>query len=255
MMSADDDFEHFLAAADQPLSGWDFSWVTDTGRMESGVLPWSYASVVLPYLWRAQAMADLGTGGGEFLSFLSPLPPTTYATEGYPPNVAVARARLEPLGAQVFPIDESETLPFADATLDLIIDRHESYRPEEVFRALRPGGHFITQQVDGPGQRAVSEWLGEPFEVSWANWSLETAAQGLEAAGFTVLDRREATVPTRFFDIGALVYYLKAIPWQLPDFTVARFRDALLGLHTRIQTDGYLEYQSARFLLVARKPE
>ena len=255
MMPADAKFERFLAAADQPFSGWDFSWVTDTGRMSSGVLPWNYASVVLPYLWGAQAMADLGTGGDEFLSCLRPLPPQTFATEGYAPNVSVARARLEPLGVRVYEIDETDTLPFADTSLDLIINRHESYRPEEVFRALRPGGCFITQQVGGANEKQVSDWLGAPFEVGWADWSLDVAARGLDSAGFTILKRREAVAPTRFYDIGALVYYLKAIPWQIPDFSVARYHDALLRLHARIQADGYLESQSARFLLVAHRPE
>lgn len=254
-MTTSSDFERLLAAADEPFAGWDFSWLTRTERMASGPLPWSYASVVFPYLWRAEAMADLGTGGGEFLACLRPLPAQTFATEGYPPNVSVARQQLEPLGVQVFEMDESETLPFATDSLDLIIDRHESYRPEEVYRALRPGGHFITQQVDGPSQKAVSDWLGIPFDVGWANWSLDVAARGLESAGFTILMGREATAPTRFYDIGAVVYYLKAIPWQIPDFSVERYRDALLRLHERIQTDGYLETQSARFLLIARKPE
>ncbi|HEU0027312.1 MAG TPA: class I SAM-dependent methyltransferase [Ktedonobacterales bacterium] len=252
---ANDDFERYLAAADEPFAGWDFSWLTRTERMASEPLPWSYASEVLPYLWRARWMADLGTGGGEFLACLSPLPPTTYATEGYPPNVAVARARLEALGVQVYETDETEALPFADGALDLIIDRHESYRPEEVYRALRLGGHFITQQVGGANEKAINDWLGIPFDVPWATWSLETAAQGLESAGFAILTRREATAPTRFYDIGAVVYYLKAIPWQIPDFSVERYRDALLRLHERIQADGYLEMQSARFLIVARKPE
>ncbi len=255
MIRAHDDFERYLTAADEPFAGWDFSWLTRTERMASGPLPWSYASEVLPYLWQARSMADLGTGGGEFLACLRPLPAETVATEGYPPNVPIARQRLEPLGVQIYAIDESDTLPLASGSLDLIINRHESYRPEEVYRALRPGGHFITQQVDGPSQKAVSDWLGVPFDVGWANWSLEEAAHGLETSGFTILTRREATAPTRYYDIGALIYYLKAIPWQIPDFTIARYRDALLRLHERIQTDGYLETQSARFLLIARKPE
>lgn len=254
-MTPSSDFERLLAAADEPFAGWDFSWLTRTERMASAPLPWSYASVVLPYLWRAEAMADLGTGGGEFLACLRPLPPRAFATEGYPPNVPVARQRLEPFGVQVFETDESETLPFASDALDLIIDRHESYRPEEVYRALRPGGHFITQQVDGPSQKAVSDWLAVPFDVGWANWNLDVAARGLESAGFAILMRREATAPTRFYDIGAVIYYLKAIPWQIPDFSVGRYHDTLLRLHERIQTDGYLETQSARFLLIARKPE
>ncbi len=253
-MSSSDDFERLQAAADEPFAGWDFSWLTRTERMVSGPLPWSYASEVLHYLWRADTMADLGTGGGEFLASLRPLPAQTYATEGYAPNVPVARERLAPLGVQVFETDESETLPFASGALDLIIDRHESYRPDEVYRTLRPGGHFITQQVGGAHERAINDWLGVPFDVPWATWSLEEATRGLESAGFFILTRREATIPTRFYDIGALVYYLKAIPWQIPYFTVTRYRHALLRLHERIQTDGYLETQSTRFLLIARKP-
>lgn len=249
-----DDFERFLTTAEQPFAGWDFTYLERTGRMASGLLPWNYASEVLPYSWRARSMADLGTGGGEFLSCLRPLPEETYATEGYPPNVPIARQRLGPLGVRVFQTGEDEALPFASDALDLIIDRHESYRPDEVYRALRPGGRFITQQVDGPSQKAVSDWLGVPFDVGWANWNLETAARGLESASFTILTRREAAMPTRFYDIGGLVYYLKAIPWQIPDFTVKRYRDALLRLHARIQTEGYLEADSARFLLIARKP-
>lgn len=252
-MTPSEDFERYLAAADEPFVGWDFTWLTRTERMMSGPLPWSYASEVLPYLWQADTMADLGTGGGEFLACLRPLSPQTYATEGYAPNVPIARERLAPLGVQVFETDESETLPFDTDSLDLIIDRHESYRPEEIFRALRPGGHFITQQVGGANEKIINDWLGVPFDVPWATWSLDEAARGLEAASFMIIERREATLPTRFYDIGALVYYLKAIPWQIPDFSVARYRSALLRLHERIQTDGYLETQSARFLLIARK--
>lgn len=250
-----EDFERYLAAADAPFSGWDFSWLERSQRMSESPLPWSYASVIFPYLWRAEAMADLGTGGGEFLTCLSPLPPHTYATEGYAPNVAIARERLAPLGVEVFATDESEALPFASASLDLIIDRHESYCEDEVYRALKPGGHFITQQVGGQSGREFNDWLGAPFDVPFASWSLETAAQGLLNASFSILDRRKAVAPTRFYDIGALVYYLKAIPWQLPDFTIERYRPALLRLHERIQSDGYLEAQSDRFLIIARKPE
>ncbi len=70
-------------------------------------------------------MLDMGTGGGEFLSSLAPFPPYTCATEAYPPNVPIAKARLEPLGIEVFQISEDNFLPIPDNTLDLVINRHE----------------------------------------------------------------------------------------------------------------------------------
>jgi hypothetical protein len=33
-----------------------------------------------------------------------------------------------------------------------------------------------------------------------------------------VLEQKEEFPVSRFFDIGAIVYYLMAIPWQIPDF-------------------------------------
>lgn len=72
-------------------------------------------------------MIDLGTGGGELLSHLAPLPPVTCATEGYVPNVPVAAKRLSALGVEVIQTycDDNDTvpqrgsLPFRDSSIDL----------------------------------------------------------------------------------------------------------------------------------------
>lgn len=53
-----DDFERYLMTADAPFSGWDFSWLERTQRMGDSPLPWSYASVVFPYLWRAGLLSQ-----------------------------------------------------------------------------------------------------------------------------------------------------------------------------------------------------
>ena len=89
-----------------------------------------------------ESLLDMGTGGGEFLSLLQPLPPNTYATEGYAPNVPIAKERLESLGVKVYAIiddDENANLPFEDNQFDLIINKHESYTPNEIFRILKGG--------------------------------------------------------------------------------------------------------------------
>jgi hypothetical protein len=92
------------------LQGWDFTLLQ--GRVTEDPLPWSYGRLLLARLPDTASLLDLGTGGGEFLSNLAPLPPRTAATEGYPPNLPLARHRLEPLGVEVKPIGEDNLLPF-----------------------------------------------------------------------------------------------------------------------------------------------
>jgi len=88
----------------QNLVGWDFAWLD--ARTVSETLPWDYRALALERLRptdhpHPQAVLDMETGGGELLSSLGPFPPVAWATEGYPPNVPLARARLQPLGIQV----------------------------------------------------------------------------------------------------------------------------------------------------------
>lgn len=246
-------FDRLVADAEQPFSGWDFGYISKTDRLVEAPLAWSYASWLLPYLRRAGSLLDMGTGGGEFLARLQPFPEYTAATEGYPPNVPIARERLEPLGVDVHEVLEDLRLPFPDATFDLVINRHESYSPDEVLRVLKSGGRFITQQVGSQNDVELNRLLGAPPEDEYAHWNLDFAARELEVAGFQLTEQQEDFPPARFFDIGAVVYYLKAVPWQIPGFSVERYRDALLTLHSTIERDGYVDVSTHRFLIVARK--
>ena len=94
--------DQFIREAEQAsFSGWDFSCLR--GRWQEDEPSWDYAGLVQQSLSHVTALLDLGTGGGEFLAGLAPLPALTCATEGYPPNLPLARRRLEPLGVQVYP--------------------------------------------------------------------------------------------------------------------------------------------------------
>lgn len=245
-------FNQFLNAADRQFSGWDFSYISRTKREVESQLPWSYTSLLLPYLWQAESMLDMGTGGGEYLSRLQPLPARTAATEGYEPNIPVARGLLEPLGVKVHQVVEDEELPFADNEFDLIINRHESYSPSEVMRILKPDGCFITQQVGGDNDNDLNRLLGAPPMTEYDHWNLAYAVDELEAAGFEIVHQAESGMATRFYDIGAVVYYLNAVPWQIEGFTVDRYRGKLLDLHNHIQSRGYIDVAGSRFVVVAR---
>ncbi|MFW9834968.1 MAG: methyltransferase domain-containing protein [Candidatus Thorarchaeota archaeon] len=245
-------FDLFIGEASQPFTGWDFSYVSRTGRMQSEPLPWSYASIVIPYVRRACSLLDMGTGGGEFLSRLKPFPKHSCATEGFEPNYPVAKNRLEPLGVHVFQFNEDTDLPFKENEFELIINRHESYAPGEVRRILEPEGYFITQQVGEQNDIDINNLLANEPVVEEMEWNATSVAKELQDAGLKVLQTMEAFPVTRFYDIGALVFYLKAIPWVVKDFTVDKYANALLQIHEEILAKGFIDVHEHRFLLITQ---
>ena len=169
---------------------------------------------------------------------LQPFPSTIYATEGYAPNVPIARKKLEPLGVTVVEVNDDTALPFQDAQFNLILNQHESYAASEVKRILSQNGIFLTQQVGGLDCVELNEQFNAPLNNEFASWSLEAACSELEETGFTILEAKEEFPFQRFYDIGAIVYYLKAIPWQIPDFTIERYYEELYRIHEIILQKG-----------------
>jgi hypothetical protein len=169
------------------------------------------------------------------------------------PNVPIARRRLAPLGVRVFDTTESgdEPLPFTDGTFDLVVSRHESYAPSEVRRVLVSGGTFVTQQVGGRDLEELNHALGAPPHT-YRQWNLAAATDELERAGFEVLEWREELLPGTFYDIGAVVLYLRIIPWQIPGFDLADYDQTLRSLHAMMESGTPLKVNGHRFLVIAR---
>jgi ubiquinone/menaquinone biosynthesis C-methylase UbiE len=245
-------YDSLINEVNEKFEGWDFIYLESTKRMQEFPLSWNYRNKVKTRMFGTSSLLDMGTGGGEFLSSLSPLPEYTCATEGYEPNIVIARKRLEPLGVKVYKVDDDESLPFSAETFDLIINRHESYFAREVERILKKQGTFITQQVGGLNDKEINELLGAP-KSQYYNWDLETAVRELSEAGLKVTEQKEDIVKTRFYDIGAIVFYLKAIPWQVPDFTVEKYFERLKEINNLIQKEGYIDFTCHRFFIIANK--
>lgn len=200
----------------------------------------------------ARRVLDVDTGGGEVFSSLHP-PRGSVAVEPYHPNVALAVRRLKPLGVRV--VERStETLPVDDAAFDLLLNRHGYLNAAEAYRVLVPGGRLLTQQVGARNDVELNEALGIP---AVADPTVPSSVEGLRdelmRAGFATCDVREAVIATRFFDIGAVVFQLRAVPWQAPGFDVARHRDQLRRIHDQIARTGGFEVCSQRFLIQAEK--
>ena len=246
------DFEELVADAWQaPFSGWDFSWLKD--REQSDPPGWDYRALAMARMGAVQSVLDMDTGGGEVFSNMGPFPAQTFASEGYAPNAAIAQTRLEPLGIRLMQVERNDQLPFSDEQLELVLNRHGSYSPGELWRVLKPGGRLLTQQVGGTNQMRLNQLLQEKPVHPYGYWTLDYARQQLETAGFQILDAREEFPETRFFDIGAVVYYLKAIPWQIEGFEPAQYLPRLAQIDEMIRRDGKLVTQQHRFLIEARK--
>lgn len=248
--------ELVVEAESASFAGWDFSWLK--GRYSVAAPPWNYGEKVMAEMKGVKTMLDIGTGGGEVLSSLQPLPSSTYATESWLPNIEVARRLLEPIGAIVVEVESENHLPFDDSFFDLVINRHEEFSAEEVHRVVRPGGVFITQQVGGLNTDELNQLLQKRIQgtVSHPNpsWSLSRATAELRNAGFTIAEELEATYPSFFYDVGAVVYFLKHAPWEIPDFDTRTYREPLRELHQKITQEGQLQVTTSRFYVKATKP-
>ncbi|GAB2969436.1 class I SAM-dependent methyltransferase [Saccharothrix stipae] len=245
-------FDELVAeGASVPVEGWDFSWFE--GRATEGRPSWGYSKLLADRMSRAEAALDVQTGGGEVLASIPQAPPVLAATESWPPNLEVARRNLAALGASVVQAEDDGPLPFPDASFDLMVSRHPVVtRWDEVGRVLRPGGTYLSQQVGMGTLRELTDFMMGPQPVSDGR-STERAVAGLEAAGLTVVDLRSESLWVEFFDVGAVVHFLRKVLWTVPDFTVEAYRDRLVAMHEHIGQEGSFRTSSERFLVEARK--
>ncbi len=236
-----------------PFAGWDFSHLD--GRWETEPLPWDYAEIVRGFLKPEHELLDMETGGGEYLLSLRHPYDKTAVTEAYAPNLALCQNELAPLGVAVAPCDPAcEPLPFADARFDLVLNRHGAYCAKEVYRVLKPGGVFITQQVGGRNNMLLATRLLPDHTPPCPEHDLARERVKFERAGFKLLEERESFPKLRFFDIGALVYFARVIAWEFPGFSVDACEEELLALQREIEECGKVASLGHRFLIVAKKP-
>jgi uncharacterized protein YbaR (Trm112 family) len=269
----DPSFENLLAEANAaPFSGWDLSWLAErcTTKTDDGPpLTECYDGRARELLRGAGSVLDLGTGGGEHLARLGPLPLLTVATEAYAPNVSVAEDRLAPFGVRVIQADPNthrgdgpqpgnrwpeRRLPLADKNFDVVLASRSAFSPVEVAHVLRPGGRLLTIQngVEWRGETLAEALAGTPPEwtIPGRGWNV---GETLRESGLRILTWREQATSTTYHDIGAVIYMLLHVPWLVVDFDVSRFRDRLFGLHQRIQHEGTFTTRGYVYLIEAEK--
>jgi hypothetical protein len=247
-------FEDLVEEADSvSVDGWDFSWLD--GRATEERPSWGYQRLLRGRLATVLAALDIHTGGGEVLSGAGPFPPAMVAIETWPPNAALATERLHPLGVVVVATRDEPPLPFADEAFDLVTTRHPvSVWWTEILRVLRGGGSYFAQHIGPATMGELVEYFIGPQPEKWAEFHPDTVSAQARAAGLQIADLRMERLRAEFFDIGAVIYFLRKVVWTVPDFTVQRYRERLRELHERIEADGPFVAHATRVLVDARKP-
>lgn len=101
----------------------------------------------------------------------------------------------------------------------------------------------------------VEHFLGPLPDEQSANRLPERERVGAEAAGLEIVDLRSERLRMEFYDIAAVVHFLRKVVWMVPDFTVEKYEPQLRSLHKRIESDGPFVAHSSRHLFEARKPQ
>lgn len=254
-MNGVQNFDELVAEAERaPVGTWDFNWLA--GRATEERPSWRYFDRVVERTIGISTLLELQAGMGAMIGNLPSMPAFSVATEGFPPSVVVAAPRLRSRGVHLVVTSQTyPALPFADESFELVICRH----PVEVWwaeiaRVLQPGGAYLAQHVGPHSLRSLSEFLMGPLPASSGRDPLQEKRDA-EQAGLEVLRMDGERPAAVFYDVGAVVYFLRLVPWIVPDFSVTKYREALFALHHVIEGEGAFETAASRTLIEATKPQ
>jgi SAM-dependent methyltransferase len=247
-------FEELVAEASSvSVDGWDFSWLDGRATEERPV--WGYSKLMSAKMQMASCALDIQTGGGEVLAGISKAPPTLVATESWAPNIAIARRNLSRLGATVVEVADDVGLPFDDDTFDLVVSRHPTVvQWDEISRVLKPGGTYFSQQIGAGSNRELTDFMMGAQPVHEAR-AAKRAVTNAQLAGLMVTDLREQALEVVFYDVGAVIYFLRKVIWTVPGFTVESYNQRLRDLHVRTEQNGPFVSHAHRFLIEATLPD
>ena len=164
--------------------------------------PWEYKShfyqAVSGLGGRKKSLLDLGTGTGKVIF-------ETRAYESYegvfgidiePGMIDLARKRARQIGVQVsFIQGDNLDLPFPKESFQIVTSMFSPYTPEEAFRVLAPGGHFILlwglygdhRELTSLFPEIFSLWKGRLYFETFAEREERLEKAGLHLLGHTTL--------------------------------------------------------------------
>lgn len=225
-------------------------------RIKRDHVLWEYEDIVRQYLKPTDLVLDIGTGGGEIFSSLSPYFGKGIGIDHNPRMIEVAQRNIAALQIDNISVTrmEGNDLQFNAETFDVVLLRHLRIYASEIVRVLRPGGYFASQIV---GKRSSLNLLGAfgwtpaSFGTDW--WqSVAELAEQFRLHDCHIVAQAEYDVPFWFYDLESFMFWFMSVPWPEP-IEIKRHWQNINQILETYQTDQGIKTNEHRGLLIVQK--
>lgn len=233
------------------LKGWDFSQVRvveEDSRID-------YSKVVGSRLEKTKILLDMGTGGGKKLLVFASKVKEAIATDIDQRMIKTAAENLDKtnLNNVHLVVCDSENLPIAGVSIDVVINRHSPFNAEEVSRILKPGGAFVTQQVSEGDKSNFKAVFGRRQSFGVKSGTLKKRyLKALRQAGIQVIEEKTVNTIEYYQSMDDVIFLLANTP-IIPNFDFEKEQSKLEDIEQRFRTERGIRTNSERFLIVGIK--
>ena len=135
-MSHESEFNYF-----EKMAHWSFD---EFGIHSESLTDWHLYALLESFATPDSRILDLGTGGGEKVLSFFPDCAEILGTDYSPQMVETARRSLAKSGRKniSFRVMDNLNMDVPDEHFDIVVARHTITDAGQVFRSLKPGGHF-----------------------------------------------------------------------------------------------------------------
>ena len=234
------------------MIGWDFSQVQC--KTEGVIL--DFHEEILRRSKSTDVLLDIGTGGGESLLELASHVHLLIGIDLSKEMIAKAKESLratEANNVKFFQMD-SESLQFPSGFFDMITSRQAPFSAEQVFRTLKKGGMFLSQQVGEADKLNIKKAFGRGQGFHNKDGLLkECYIKKLYEAGFTKVQSIEYDAIEYYQRPEDLLFLLTHTP-IVPNFGQEKQDDEILASFIKENlTDQGIRTNCQRFLIMAEK--
>ena len=195
--------------------GWDFKSMKHSVEQDN---PYFYYHKVVEYISPKTVMLDIGCGSGEKAVKYFGLAKKVVMLDNEIEMLKKSKENAEKLyGADCEKFcfvegDGDAKLDFADESFDLVVSRHCGANMKEVYRVLKKGGVFISEDIDDCDCMDIKEYYkrGQCYKIDYSHKEKtfkEALNAGFEEINLLSFDQREY-----YPDVEQLKYLLKRTP-------------------------------------------